>query len=115
MREFNLEDVFMASRIFKKIGIKDAGINFEGSQEEAGGRLFLFLIENIDQAREEICEFLAQILEIDNPEKLPTMSIKELMSKFNKIEGMRNFLELLRQSMKLKLANLYSEDTEKVD
>lgn len=94
MRKPNMKDVFLASKIVRKIGLREANIDFKGTQEEVGGQLLLFLFENLDKAEDEICELFGGILGIDTGTFLE-MSIEEIVEKLKGIEGLSDFFTSL--------------------
>lgn len=94
MRKPNMKDVFLASKIVRKIGLREANIDFKGTQEEVGGKLLLFLLENIDKAQDEICELFGSILEVE-PNAFLEMTIEECIEKIKGIQGLSDFFTSL--------------------
>lgn len=94
MRKPNMKDIFLASKIVRKIGLKEANIDFKGTQEEVGGKLLLFLFENLDKTQDEICELFGGILEIEASVFLE-MSIEEVIEQLKGMEGLSDFFTSL--------------------
>ena len=86
MRKPNIKDVFLVSKIARKINIKELEFDPTGSAEEAGKKVFFFLLENMDKAEDEICELFAGILEAEKEEFI-MMPLDELFEKVKSIEG----------------------------
>lgn len=97
MRKPNIKDIFLASKIVRKTGLKEANINFKGTQEEVGGKLLLFLLENLDKAQDEICELFGGILEVE-PNVFLEMPIEEVIEKLKGIQGLSDFFTSLSKS-----------------
>lgn len=110
MRKPNLKDMFLASKIARKIDIKNANIDFKAEQEEVGGQLLIFLFENLDKAETEICELAGSILEIE-PDKLLEMPLEDIYTKLKEIEGLKDFFSSLSKLTKSRLSNSSVEDT----
>lgn len=90
MRKPNVRDVFLASKIARKISIKELEFDPKGSPEEVGKKVVFFLLENMDKAEDEICELFSGILEIEKEEFI-TMPIDDLIEKLKSIEGLGDF------------------------
>ncbi len=103
MRKPNINDIFLASRIAKKVGLKDAELNYKGEAEEVGAQLLFFLLENLGNAEDEICELLSGLFEVDK-EEFKTMPIDEMLVKFKELEGLKVFFTSLSELMNLNSA-----------
>lgn len=101
MKKPNVKDIFLASKIARKIGLKEVNIDFSGTKEEVGGKLLLFLLENLDKAQDEICELFGGILEIE-PNAFLEMSIEEVVERLKGMEGLSDFFTSVYKSMKQK-------------
>lgn len=101
MRKPNMKDIFLASKIVRKIGLKEAGINFAGTEEEVGGQVFVLLLENLDKAQDEICELFGGILEVE-PDTFLRMDVEEVFKRLKGIEGLSDFFTSAYKLMKSK-------------
>lgn len=90
MRKPNIKDVFLASKIARKINIKELEFDAKGTPEEVGKKVIFFLLENMDKAEDEICELFSGILETEK-EEFMTMSLDELFEKVKSIKGLGDF------------------------
>lgn len=109
MRKINMKDVFLASKIARKINFKNAGIDFKANQEEVGGQIIIFIFENLDKAQDEICELFGGILEID-PNQFLEMSLDEIYNKFKEMEGLKDFFTSLSKLTTSKSTTSFSSD-----
>ncbi len=105
MRKPNLKDVFLLSKITRKIGIKELDIDAKESAEEVGKKVIFFLLENLDKAEEEITELIAGLLEI-SPEELLLLSIDEIYKRFKGMDGLSDFFTQVLKSSITRQSNL---------
>lgn len=97
MRQLKTNDVFLMSRILKKINI-DLDIN--GTDEEVGIKLLMEVAENAYLAQNEINEFFGDLVGMTGEEfgNLPLKESMAIMNEFKKLDGINDFFTLVGQS-----------------
>ena len=97
MRQLKTNDVFLMSRILKKININ---LESKGTDEEIGMKLLIQVAENAYLAQNEINEFLGGLTGMTGEEfgSLPLKESLAIMSEFKKLDGVVDFFKLVGQS-----------------
>ena len=99
MRKPNIKDVFLLSRIIKKIDLKNAKINWDEKAEKVGKEVLFYIIENIDKVENEFAELISNIFEVEK-EKALEIPLDEVFEQIKNIEGMENFFKQAGKLMK---------------
>ena len=97
MRKPNVNDIFLAAKIARKLDLKALEIDFKAPAEEVGGKVLTHIVENMDKAEEEIAEFLGGILELPKEEVLKK-PIDEVYHELKEMDGLSDFFTLLGNS-----------------
>lgn len=97
MRQLKTNDVFLMSRILKKININ---LESKGTDEEIGMKLLIQVAENAYLAQNEINEFLGDLVGMTGEEfgNLPIKESMAIMSEFKQLDGVVDFFKLVGQS-----------------
>ncbi len=112
IRPLKTNDVFAASKIIKKIGIKfdvtrknDEGETVFKTQEQMGSEAILQIVENLHQAQKEINTFLGSLVGKTGEEFGELDLIEEvipIIDKFKENPKLANFFKLAGQFAKQK-------------
>ena len=96
MRQLKTNDVFLMSRILKKININ---LDSKGTDEEIGLKLLMQVAENAYLAQNEINEFLGGLTGMTGEEfgNLPIKESMAIMSEFKQLDGVVDFFKLVGQ------------------
>ena len=92
MRSLKTSDIFKASKILSKMGLKlDTK---EKTQEQLGAELIMSFIENIWKAEDEVNDFLADMAGITAEEfaNLPIDESIKIMNEFKNLPNISSFL-----------------------
>lgn len=97
MRQLKTNDVFLMSRILKKININ---LESKGTDEEIGMKLLIQVAENAYLAQNEINEFFGDLVGMTGEEfgNLPIKESMAIMSEFKQLDGVVDFFKLVGQS-----------------
>ena len=95
MRKPTLADVFTAVKIANKMDIKN--FKFDPTKEinQLGAEAFIFFIDNIPKAENEVFELIASIKEV-SIEEARNIGVDELpiiLKELKELEGMENFIK----------------------
>lgn len=104
MRQLKTSDIFRMSSIIRKLNLKKelAGLNPQ-EMERFGLQLFLYLLENLDQAEDEITAFFAD-LSGKTPDEFKDMSLDELgqfIDELRQVKGLGDFFRSLFKTEKV--------------
>ncbi len=96
MRQLKTNDVFLMSRILKKININ---LDINGTDEEVGIKLLMEVAENAYLAQNEINEFFGDLVGMTGEEfgNLPIKESMAIMSEFKQLDGVVDFFKLVGQ------------------
>lgn len=97
MRQLKTNDVFLMSRILKKININ---LDSKGTDEEIGLKLLMQVAENAYLAQSEINTFLGDLVGMTGEEfgNLPLKESMPIMNEFKQLDGVADFFSLVGQS-----------------
>ena len=97
MRQLKTNDVFLMSRILKKININ---LESKGTDEEIGMKLLIQVAENAYLAQSEINTFLGDLVGMTGEEfgNLPLKESMSIMNEFKQLDGVADFFSLVGQS-----------------
>ena len=97
MRQLKTNDVFLMSRILKKININ---LESKGTDEEIGLKLLMQVAENAYLAQSEINTFLGDLVGMTGEEfgNLPLKESMSIMNEFKQLDGVVDFFKLVGQS-----------------
>ena len=97
MRQLKTNDVFLMSRILKKININ---LDSKGTDEEIGLKLLMQVAENAYLAQSEINTFLGDLVGMTGEEfgNLPLKESMSIMNEFKQLDGVADFFSLVGQS-----------------
>lgn len=98
MRKPNMKDLFIATKIVKKLDFKKANIDTTKKTEDIGKDVILFIIENIDKVEEEITQLISNIFEVEKDKALD-MPIDDIIKGFMETDGISDFFSYLKKSM----------------
>ena len=101
MRKPNINDLFLAAKIARKLELKKLEIDFKAPAEEVGGKVLAHVIENIDKAQDEIGEFLGGLLELPK-EEVFKKPLDEVYQELKEMGGLSDFFTSLGRSKILK-------------
>lgn len=95
MRKPILKDVFTATKIINKMGLKEFKIDTGKSTEEIGLDTIMFFIENLPKAENEVFELLADIMEVTTEEAqhIEIDDIPQIIKGLTELDGMANFIK----------------------
>ena len=96
MRQLKTNDVFLMSRILKKMNIN---LESKGTDEEIGMKLLIQVAENAYLAQNEINEFFGDLVGMTGEEfgSLPLKESLAIVNEFKKLDGVADFFSLVGQ------------------
>lgn len=97
IRPLRTSDIFLMSKIFKKMGIKIE--TKDKSQEQIGAEILLAVAENFHLAQDEVNELLGNMvgLTAEQFNALPITEVLRIIKEFKSLPGISSFLQQLGQ------------------